>query len=169
MRKKRLVLNLLYWTVVLLGIIFLLSSCATQKRCLEKFGKADTIRVTNTVYKDTIIRVTINKLPPLYRSAPINDTLRVRYGAVKVTTWVRDSTIYQIVSSVDSTYKVKLDSAIKVITEKNTVIQTYKEKYVPKWIGTLAGVGGLVIGAFLLWFISKFITWKPFTLFGLKK
>jgi hypothetical protein len=132
------------------AIALMISSCATQRRCLEKFGKSDTIRVTNTVYRDTVINVIIQKLPPKLTTGSINTKLSIKYGTVNTEVWVKNDTIFVFSTSVDTTLQVRLDSVIKVTTEQNTVIQTYKEKYVPRWIRDLAGFGGFVAGILIL-------------------
>jgi hypothetical protein len=139
------------------AIALMISSCATQRRCLEKFGKSDTIRVTNTVYRDTVINVIIQKLPPKLTTGSINTKLSIKYGTVNTEVWVKNDTIFVFSTSVDTTLQVRLDSVIKVINDKEMIIRTMEKKYIPKWIRELAMFGGLVLLLFISVFLFKVI------------
>ena len=155
--NKRLILRIAYWLTILLGIVIIAlasTSCVTAEKCLAKFPP-DTIRTVTTVYRDTTVNVIINKLAPKFASGNINAPLIVRYGNVTVKTWVKDSTIFTYVTSVDTTLKVRLDSAIRELQIKDQIIQEIRVKYTPKWVSELAGIGGLVVGAFIFWFVLK--------------
>jgi hypothetical protein len=135
-------------------LIFLLPGCVTQRKCLDKFPP-DTVRTVTTIYRDTTINITIKKLAPKLAFGSINAPLIVRYGNTTVKTYVKHDTIYSFFSSIDTTLTLKLDSVIRVTTEQLSVIQTYKEKYVPKWVRDLACFGGFVAGLLILIFILK--------------
>jgi hypothetical protein len=142
--------------VIYIIAIFLFTSCVTQRACLEKFPP-DTVTVINTIYRDTIIEIKIEKLEPRYASSHIDIPLIVRYGPATFKTWVQRDSIFVYATSVDTSLWFKLDSAIKVINRQDSIIQTYRVKYVPKWIRDLAGFGGLIIGSLIVFFILRVI------------
>jgi hypothetical protein len=108
-------------------VILVFSSCATYKRCLEKFNwKSDTIRTI--IYRDTIIPVLVHGTDTIYAWSTIRDTLIVHSGSAHGESFVIHDTLKLNVWSSDTIIKVKLDSAIKVIETRNTQIVTIKEK-----------------------------------------
>jgi hypothetical protein len=115
---------------ILFLIIFVqlaFSSCATYKRCSEKFNwKSDTIRTI--IYRDTIIPVLVHGTDTVFAWSTIRDTLIVHSGSAHGESYIIHDTLKLNVWSSDTIIKVKLDSAIKVIETKNTQIVTIKEK-----------------------------------------
>jgi hypothetical protein len=116
--------NILYLP---LFALLALSSCATYKRCSEKFNwKSDTIKTI--VYRDTIIPVLVHGTDTVFAWSTIRDTLIVHSGSAHGKSYVIHDTLKLNVWSSDTIIKVKLDSAIKVIETRNTQIVTIKEK-----------------------------------------
>ena len=110
-----------------LGIILLLCSCATYKRCSAKFDwKSDTIKTV--IYRDTIVPVLVHGTDTVFAWSTIRDTLIVHSGSAHGESYVIHDTLKLNVWSSDTIIKVKLDSAIKVIETRNTQIVTIKEK-----------------------------------------
>jgi hypothetical protein len=110
-----------------LFVLLAFSSCASYKRCSEKFNwKSDTIKTI--FYRDTIIPVLIHGSDTVYAWSTIRDTLIVHSGSAHGESYVVHDTLKLNVWSSDTIIKVKLDSAIKVIETRNTQIVTIKEK-----------------------------------------
>jgi hypothetical protein len=103
----------------------LLSSCVTQKRCLEKFPP-DTIRVETVTYRDTIIPVFVPGYKPIFNWS-VGGSVITSSGTAHGQAWIIHDTLFQKVWQTDTTLQVKLDSAIKVNYQKDTVIVTLKE------------------------------------------
>ena len=143
------------WTLIGICCLFFSStSCVTQKVCLKKFPP-DTVKVQIMSYRDTIININVLPVDTIYEYGTLIDTLIASSGTAHGISYVVHDTLKLFVWQSDTIYKVKLDSAIKVIDTQQTVIHTLREKFVPKWVRNLAGVGGLVVGVLLLLFIYK--------------
>ena len=155
---------------ILIGI-FLLSSCVTQKRCLEKFPSTnDTIKVVTVrdsiVYRDTIVKVYIPgeiridsvEIPcPDPGSAYVPDTAKVETDFAVAQAWFKFPKVHIKLTQPDTTLSWRLDNAIKEAYywkseyEKIT-ITPQPVKYIPKiylisfWIliGMIALVAGYV-------------------------
>ena len=105
--------------VVLLLILGLFTtSCVTYKACSTKFNwQSDTIRTV--VYRDTIIPVLIHGTDTIYAVASVHDTLIIHNGTAHSQIYVVHDTIRANVWSSDTIIRVRLDSALKVITVNN--------------------------------------------------
>ena len=121
--KKYLILYL----VILL--IILSNSCITLKKCQDRYhwtSHSDTF----IVYRDTIIKVPVMGTDTVYKYGTLTDTIHINVGNAHNVVYVRHDTIESFLWLSDTTYKVKLDSAIKVIhtMQTNQVIVVQKPK-----------------------------------------
>jgi hypothetical protein len=127
-----------------LSVYFLTTSCVTYNKCRDKFNwTSDTIRTV--VYRDTIIPVLIKGTDTVFATATIRDTLYVHSGLAHAQSFVVHDTLKLNVWSSDTVLKVRIDSALKVITTQNKQVVTITEKAkldkILKWIfGCLAVV-----------------------------
>jgi len=112
--------------LIILSLI-LLSGCATQQRCFEKFPP-DTITTTTIEYRDSIIPVYISNTDTVFRWGTIIDTIFAESGTAHGRTWVIHDTLRLEVWQSDSIYQVQKDSLIQVIKTHETEIVTIKEK-----------------------------------------
>jgi len=108
---------------LLIILPFLLSSCVTQKACLEKFPPETIIE-----YKDTIIPYYVSSTDTIEKWGTITDTLVVNSGSAHGRTWVIHDTLRLQVWQTDSTYMIRLDSAIQVIKIRDQVIKEVSKK-----------------------------------------
>jgi len=106
--------------------LLVLSSCVTQRRCMEKFPP-DTVRVETVTYRDTIIPVFVPGYKPVFNWS-VGGSVITSSGTAHGQAWVIHDTLFQKVWQTDTTLQVKLDSAIKVIDEKETEIITIRER-----------------------------------------
>jgi hypothetical protein len=120
--------NLSRITIFLIPVMCVtLSSCATYKRCSEKFQwKSDTIKTI--VYRDTTISVLIHGTDTVFAQTYIQDTLYFSSGSAHAKVFVVHDTIRAFIVSTDTIVRVKLDSALKVITTQNKQVTTITEK-----------------------------------------
>ena len=118
-------------TIIALFLFSIITSCATQKRCSEKWPAVitpiDTITVTQvkdtTIYKDTIITVTIPAdtiidsifiEKGIYNDpAYISDTARAETDLATAAAWVKHSQVILKLEQKQTDIFIKLDSAIK--------------------------------------------------------
>jgi hypothetical protein len=139
--------------LVLLVSLLLVSSCITQKRCLERYPPQSVVE-TVVVYRDTIIPVylplsapkTIQtylnfslvdipliRMPGLMRNKYTSkDTLKASSGLAYAEAWVERDVLKLKVWQTDTTIQVKLDSAIVQRNRYEKEVHILKEKYVPK-------------------------------------
>jgi hypothetical protein len=104
-----------------------LSGCVTYKACSEMFQwKSDTIKTV--VYRDTIIPVFIKGTDTVFATATVRDTLYVHSGLSHAVSYVVHDTLKLNVWSSDTILKVRIDSALKVITVQNKQVTTITEK-----------------------------------------
>jgi hypothetical protein len=140
-----------------LAVAFLALSCATPKRCIERYGlKIDTIITVS--YRDSIIPVYIHSTDTVRAYSTIRDTLIIHSGTAHAQTWVIHDTLKLNVWQTDTTLQVKVDSCIKVINEKQTQIVTIQKKYVPliwKQLGSIGVFAILVAIGLIIWLIKK--------------
>lgn len=108
---------------LLIILPFLLASCVTQKACLEKFPPETIIE-----YKDTIIPYYVSSTDTIEKWGTITDTLIVNSGSAHGRTWVIHDTLRLQVWQTDSTYMIRLDSAIQVIKIRDQVIKEVSKK-----------------------------------------
>ena len=114
-------------SVMQVAFILFLGSCASYKRCASKFDwKSDTIKTV--VYRDTIIPVLIHGTDTVFATATIRDTLIVHSGSAHAISYVVHDSLRLNVFSSDTTLQVRIDSALKVITVRNTQIVTITKK-----------------------------------------
>ena len=114
-------------SLFVIAIILVATSCVTYKKCVEKFQiKSDTIRTI--IYRDTIINVPVLGTDTLYAWALVHDTLVVNHGTAHAITYVVHDTLKTNLWVSDTTLKVKLDSAIRVVTILNKQVVTVTEK-----------------------------------------
>ncbi|MCJ7447960.1 MAG: hypothetical protein MUO72_09715 [Bacteroidales bacterium] len=101
------------------------------------------------IYRDTIIEVHVPGHDTVFKESTIRDTIIVHSGTAHGRSWVIHDTIKLMVWQTDTILSVKLDSAIKVINDKNTLIYTIKQKtkferYL--WLGiVIAGIILLIV------------------------
>jgi hypothetical protein len=113
----------------------------TYKACSEKFQwKSDTIKTV--VYRDTIIPVLIKGTDTVFATATIRDTLYVHSGLSHAVSYVVHDTLKLNVWSSDTILKVRIDSALKVITVQNKQLVVKTEegrgaKFLSKLFGCL--------------------------------
>ena len=137
-----------YWTIFVLTV-FVLSSCATQKRCYEKWGmKPDTITKVvsrdSLIYRDTTIiyhlpgdTVVSEVLIPCPPPPPdfIPDTAKVETDFALAKAWWSYPKIRLYLEQKDKYLRLELDSALRESWhwryEYLQVKQVLKEKYVP--------------------------------------
>jgi hypothetical protein len=143
--KYRILINII---VGLFIIGFLTTSCATYKRCSEKFQwKSDTVKTV--IYRDTTIQVLIHGTDTVFATAYIQDTLYFQSGTAHSIVYVKHDTITQQLWSTDTIIKVQLDSALKVITIKDTQLVVKTEegkglKFMNKILWSLVAILGIV-------------------------
>lgn len=102
-------------------------SCITQRRCLDKFPP-DTVLVTNTVYRDTVIVVPILGTDTVTVYGTIRDTVYASSGTAHAQTYIIRDTLRLNVWQTDTTLQVKVDSCIREITNRETIIREIKSK-----------------------------------------
>lgn len=132
----------------ILVVVLLLSSCATVKRCQEKFPAKtvrDTINTTQIVYHDTVITIQLpgdtvlttmkiklpcpEKVPVALR--PIStDTVVARTNLAEAKSWLMGTKIKLQLIQFDTTITRKLDSA-KMEVNRLQKITEQQKTYVP--------------------------------------
>ena len=158
-------------------VISIASSCVTERKCMRKFPivpeivKKDSVIIKDTIiYKDRIVNYYIkgdtqfvDKPVPVEKNiTPIRLELENDYAKAKA--WVENSRLKLQLEQKDQVIELRLDSAYKEVrhwkekwtNEKQTIV--VKEKYTPKWVRTLAIVGGILTLIFLAWFGYKAVT-----------
>jgi|GEM_PF-4442597 hypothetical protein len=156
--------------IIVLTALLLVSSCATEKRCLEKWPpllviKDSVIVRVNTIYRDTVIFI---KLPP--------DTIRVEQNIdslmnpliaeskyAKAVADIYKNRLRLTLTQFDTIIQFKLDSANRVTlfwkemweTEKQTVI--VKDRYTPVINKFFTPIGILVCVCILIFVLVKAI------------
>jgi len=157
--------------LVALLVCFVAFSCVTERRCLWKYPivpeivKKDSVIIKDTIiYRDRYIPYYIkgdtqfvDKPVPVEKNIiPIRLELENDYAKAKA--WVENSRLKLQLEQKDQVIEFKLDSADKEVrhwkekwtNEKQTIV--VKEKFIPKWVRTLAIVGGIITLIFLAWF-----------------
>lgn len=130
-------------------------SCATQRKCLQKFPP-DTVRVTTTVYRDTIVPVYIPRTDTVYKYGHLTDTIFAISGSAGAKVYIVRDTIKLFVWQNDTTLQVKLDSVIKEIKVKETEIHTIKEKTrLEKILWQVIGIVSIIFLSLLLIKVKK--------------
>ena len=112
--------------LIILSLI-ILSGCVTQKRCIQLYPP-DTARVTTVEYRDSIIPVYISNTDTVFSWGTIRDTIFAESGTAHGRTWVIHDTLRLQVWQTDSTYMIRLDSAIQVIKIRDQVIKEVSKK-----------------------------------------
>ena len=97
-------------------LLLLLSSCVTQRRCLEKFPVKDTV-----VYHDTVYQVHVPPADTVIRWGEIHDTVYASSGTASGQAWVTHDTLWLNVWQRDTV--VQYRDSIKVETKVVTVQQ----------------------------------------------
>jgi hypothetical protein len=119
-------LSKLFFCITLLGLLG--TSCVTQKACMEKFPIKET-HDTLIVYRDTIIKVPVFSVDDTtIMWGSVHDTVYASSGTAHAITYVVRDTLRLTVWQSDTTILVKLDSAIKVISQKDTEIYTIQKE-----------------------------------------
>jgi hypothetical protein len=139
-------------TIILFILILFVSSCATKKRCYDKWEMSpDTVTITNTkdstVYSDTIVYVPIpgiSQIDSVLIDIPcppapagfIPDTAILKTDFAIAKAWYDNGMIKLSLEQKDKMLRLKLDRAIRESwhwrNEYKTITQVLKEKYVPK-------------------------------------
>lgn len=115
-------------TFILLGIILIgISSCVTQKACLEKYPIKET-HDTLIVYRDTTVNISVVGTDTVYRWSTLYDTIYANSGTAHAVTFVKKDTLKLIVWQSDTVLKVRLDSAIRELQYKDSEIYTIQAK-----------------------------------------
>lgn len=133
--------------ILVVAALLILSSCATQKRCSNKFPPAENSRIDSVYiyrdmvrWKDTII---YKELPPVVieRYASIKDTLKLTGSYSEAFAWVSDGNILgklnEGIKPAKIEYKIK---EVEVIKTK-VVREVEQVKFVPKFTQWFAWVG----------------------------
>jgi len=168
---------------IIIGGIFVLfagSSCATQKKCFEKWAMApDTIRTVSVrdsiVYNDTTIYYTIpgeivrdsiliTKILPGKLKPLVIDTVYAKTTFANAKAWVSNSRINIKLIQDASVLRIQLDSALVDSyhwrMEYINITQVLREKYVPKIYKQ-----ALSICLFIFACVFIFIGWKVYKTF----
>ena len=112
---------------LLFGIILLsITSCVTQKACLEKFPIVEQ-HDTLIVYRDTIIQVPVLGTDTVYKYGTIRDTVYASAGTAHSYSYVIKDTLKLVVWQSDTILSFRCDSLIKEITIKDTEIATLQQ------------------------------------------
>ena len=120
----------------------LISGCASQKRCFEKFHiLSDTVKTV--IYRDTIIPVYVPAVDTVYQFGNIIDTVFASSGSAHAITYVLHDTLKLYVWQSDTTLQTKLDSVIKeLIIEKGHVVTLVEKPKIYKILWQIiAGLG----------------------------
>ena len=124
-----------------LALILILSSCATQKRCFDKFPcvPSDTIYTDVTVYKDTIIYRTVPAdtirdsikivLPCPEAQNFKSDTVKTKGSYSDAKAFISNQHLKVVLTEYETVFEFKLDSAIRANTKTITI---YQDRVVPK-------------------------------------
>ena len=163
-----------YWTIFVLTV-FVLSSCATQKRCYEKWGmKPDTITKVvsrdSLIYRDTTIiyhlpgdTVVSEVLIPCPPPPPdfIPDTAKVETDFALAKAWWSYPKIRLYLEQKDKYLRLELDSALRESWhwryEYLQVKQVLKEKYVPVIYKQALSICIFIFVVFIGWFLVKIL------------
>ena len=163
-----------YWTIFVLTV-FVLSSCATQKRCYEKWGmKPDTITKVvsrdSLIYRDTTIiyhlpgdTVVSEVLIPCPPPPPdfIPDTAKVETDFALAKAWWSYPKIRLYLEQKDKYLRLELDSALRESWhwryEYLQVKQVLKEKYVPVIYKQALSICIFIFVVFIGWFFVKIL------------
>ena len=131
-------------------VAFLASSCATQRKCFDKWAmKPDTVKTVSirdsVIFKDTTVYVYIPgkvvvdsvRIPcPPPPKTYIPDTAIVRTDFAIAKAWFDYPVIKLYLEQKDKLLRLKLDSALRESwhwrTEYMNITQVLKERYVPK-------------------------------------
>jgi len=127
-------------------IILLLSGCATQKKCNEKFPV--------TASKDSIYIETVKEVPYYLPGDSVIIEVPVYDCADQDLILTENGKLKQIISILNgkltSNTQIKPDTVIIPIKEISTVVKEVKVptpvKYTPKWIKIFACIGGVLAG-----------------------
>lgn len=123
-------------------LIFLITACATQRRCLEKYppvSHTDTLYTElirdSLIYRDTIILITVPgdtikdtlyiKIKPGYFHS---DTLTLETEFAKASAFYRTPSINMTLIQKDAIFTRKLDSIIRIEKHWKEMYTTIKEK-----------------------------------------
>lgn len=127
-------------------ILILLSSCATQKRCFEKWA---TVEVTDTTYfRDTTYLVYFKPSDTVYRYGYIRDTVRVSTGLASGQAWTSHDTLFLDVWQTDTIIEYR--DSIKIVERE---VVTTIEAPPPKIWNKLIILGVLLL---LIFIVAKF-------------
>lgn len=158
--------------LIITAAAFLLSNCATQKKCARKFPPQtvtiikDSIREVVT-FRDTTIYikldpVTVSKTDTVYVKNGVTVFREVNaesnYATAKA--WIGQNRLNLTLTDKDTTITVKLNNALKTARywemKYSTEQKTIEVKYIPKIIKILSwlGVAGLILA--LIWVLKKF-------------
>ena len=164
-------------SLVIILLMVLASSCATQQRCFRKFPPEVSI---DTIFKEIIKDTIIYKDTTIYISLPgetVIDSIFISQGIVttpvkvletdlaRAEAYYRTPKVYLKLIQKDTTLRIRLDSALR--TSKHFEAKYYeilkkqvqKEKYIPKlysaafWI--LIGIIGAIISYITLKLVGK--------------
>ena len=152
--------------ILIAATLLILSSCATQKRCSNKFPPAESSRIDSVYiyrdvvrWKDTII---YKELPPVVieRYASIKDTLKLTGSYSEALSWVSGGDILGVLN--EGKNPVKIEYKIKEVEVEKEVFKTeYKEaihevRFVPKLVKILAHIGAASILSLFIYVLIRF-------------
>lgn len=164
-------------------LIFIITACATQRRCLEKYppiSHTDTLYAElirdSLIYRDTLILITVPgdtikdtlyiKIKPGYFHS---DTLTLETEFAKASAFYRTPSINMTLIQKDATFTRKLDSVIREEWHWRNAYTTIKEKeatitnVVPKIYKAAAWLWVFVFLMILLGLVLRFAKIKlPF-------
>ena len=123
--------------ILYLTVILLLSSCVTQKRCLQKFPPEVVVLRTDTlIYRDTIIYIPIEGdtsyvEDPWIDDEPWIEPQKINIGPIRADVplahsqaGVTDNVLWMRLIQRDSVLRFKIDSAIREHSDTITITST---------------------------------------------
>ena len=162
----RLTTTLLKLTVTVLTLGLFFTSCATQRRCLEKYPPVTTIQIKDSIaYRDTTVYVplpadTITKdtvivlpcpTPPDFKTPKVK--ARNRFASAEA--WLEGNRLKLRLMQNDTTLAFVIDSALTEYKKTITVTQGHvvKEKYVPAFYKASLFISILAVVLLILKFV----------------
>lgn len=150
-------------SAVLFAGLLLFSGCSPIQRLsrlIEKHpGLIDTVRVTTTIYRDTIINVPVLGTDTVTVYGTIRDTVYASSGTAHARTYIKRDTVYLNVWQSDTLLKVKCDSLIKEVNSRQTEIVTVqkecKKTKIDRYLNKFVIIALIVLAIFFLRLFKK--------------
>lgn len=162
----------------ILIIAIFAGSCATSKRCLEKWPPipVDTIRTVEyrdtTIYRDTIVEVFIpgeiqvDTVPipcPDLPTAYVPDTAKAQTRLAQAKAWMEDGKIILELEQNDQWYQAKIEDAIRERDRYRKEIEEIRINHIlevkkPSRYHRFMSAGfWTLIGLFVIWLLIKYL------------